>query len=486
MSIATQTYLASSSTITDGVNEVGIVNILTLDDGALKTETVPTAEGVETFYSSPQFSIPNDQLIIDAIQQLEINTNVAPDTYVIKDTQYFNVPNTIKKEFIIKGTIIDFYQNIPIKGANVILPLPGTKFNTKTDKNGKFTIKAIYPVNKNTEVATLRPPILVTAEGYIPKKLTPYALDQTVREDLNTTQLKSTEGLIEEEKAKVAKIKKKTITLIQALKASKLSIKILIKSFISVLKKRLIPFILALLGPFLIGKIGDILASKISIDDAQGECPSPEEVARIRAQRNKTVRELNNIYSIVDTALTVAGILGGLAIILKVAASIIKNIPLPTSVPPGVGFPTSLILKFQELITKLEGVAEKVITISLGISAVLLVLSSLLLQALRLLKLLDQQLERCSAEGDLEAISFEAILIDEESQQPGDDLVNGFKLGIQTDNKTPIGELKRRFATATNAQGVVILKGEPSFSASEQILKDELAFYIRSNNLKAN
>ena len=34
--------------------------------------------------------------------------------------------------------------------------------------------------------------------------------------------------------------------------------------------------------------------------------------------------------------------------------------------------------------------------------------------------------------------------------------------------------------------GVVILKGEPSFSADSQILIDELSFYIRNNNLKAD
>ena len=224
----------------------------------------------------------------------------------------------------------------------------------------------------------------------------------------------------------------------------------------------------------------------MSVAESQGECPSPEEVAKLREQRNKTVRELNNIYSVVNTALTVAGILGGLAVILKVAAGIIRNIPLPTSVPPGVGFPTSVILKFQQLITKLEGIAEKVITLSLGISAVLLVLSALLLQALQLLKLLDQQLERCNADGDLAAIDFETALIDQETQQPGNNLVNGFTLKVVTDEKTPVGSLNRRYATATNSQGVVVLKGEPSFSASEQILIDELAFYIRSNNLKAN
>lgn len=486
MALATQTYLASSSTITDGVNEVGIVNLLTLNNGALQTETLPTIEGIDPFTSEPKFSTPNDQLIIDALQQLEINTNVAPGTYVISETQYFDVPNTIQKEFLIQGTIIDFYQNTPIKGANLILPLPGTEFNTKTDKNGKFKIKATYPINKDTEKATLRPPILVTANGYIPKKLTPYALDQTVREDLRTTQLKSTQGLTDEAKAKIGKLKKDTVALIQRLKPTKAGLKKLIKKFIVILKARLLPFILTLLSAFLIGKISDIISGKLSVAESQGECPSPEEVAKLREQRNKTVRELNNIYSVVNTALTVAGILGGLAVILKVAAGIIRNIPLPTSVPPGVGFPTSVILKFQQLITKLEGIAEKVITLSLGISAVLLVLSALLLQALQLLKLLDQQLERCNAGGDLAAIDFETALIDQETQQPGNNLVNGFTLKVVTDEKTPVGSLNRRYATATNSQGVVVLKGEPSFSASEQILIDELAFYIRSNNLKAN
>ena len=72
-----------------------------------------------------------------------------------------------------------------------------------------------------------------------------------------------------------------------------------------------------------------------------------------------------------------------------------------------------------------------------------------------------------------------------EGVQP-DTSVNGFILGVVVDNKNKVGSLQRRYATATNPQGIVILKGEPSFSASEQILIDELAFYIRSNDLKAN
>ena len=46
--------------------------------------------------------------------------------------------------------------------------------------------------------------------------------------------------------------------------------------------------------------------------------------------------------------------------------------------------------------------------------------------------------------------------------------------------------LKRRRALARNKQGVVMLKGEFSFSSIDQILIDELVFYIQQNNLKAD
>jgi len=484
--VGSQSYLASTSLIKNGVNDTAYINILSLNDGSLKTETVVlTDDSPPNKTSEAKFSIPNDQLIENALNQLTIDLKLSSGDLTIEDTQYFEVPNTIKKEYIITGTVIDFYQNIPIPNASVILPLPGTQFTTKTNKQGKFVIKATYPVDKNTEKATLRPPILVTAKGFIPKKLNPYALDQTVKSDLRTTQLKSTKGLTAEAKAEIGRLKKQTVVIIQALKPKKGSLKLLLKKFIKILKERLIPFLLTLLAPFLIGKISDIIAGKISQASAQGPCPSPEEVIRTKNRRNKIVRQLNQLYKLVNTALIIVGILGGLAAVIKIAAGIIRSIPLPTAVPPGIGFPTSLILNFQRLIDKLLVIAEKVFTLSIGISSALLVLSALLLQALKLLKLLDQQLLRCSEDiGDLENLDFEIEEEEEDTQTITS--VNGFTLGVAVDNKNQVGSLQRIYATATDPQGVVVLKGEPSFSASEQILIDELAFYIRSNNLKAN
>ena len=46
--------------------------------------------------------------------------------------------------------------------------------------------------------------------------------------------------------------------------------------------------------------------------------------------------------------------------------------------------------------------------------------------------------------------------------------------------------LKRKRAIAKDPGGVTVLKGEWSFSSVDQILIDELVFYIESNNLKAD
>ena len=45
--------------------------------------------------------------------------------------------------------------------------------------------------------------------------------------------------------------------------------------------------------------------------------------------------------------------------------------------------------------------------------------------------------------------------------------------------------LKRKQAIAKNSEGVVMLKGGLSYSSNEQILIDELIFYIQQNDLKA-
>ena len=57
-------------------------------------------------------------------------------------------------------------------------------------------------------------------------------------------------------------------------------------------------------------------------------------------------------------------------------------------------------------------------------------------------------------------------------------------MGVETESTS--NPLKRRRAIARNKNGVIMLTGEWSFSSIDQILIDDLVFYIQQNNLKAN
>ena len=106
---------------------------------------------------------------------------------------------------------------------------------------------------------------------------------------------------------------------------------------------------------------------------------------------------------------------------------------------------------------------------------------------------IDKLTQECAQEGgvsqlDLTAINQELLDLAQEQEEDGNPIiksVNGFVFSVETDNSNPVGTLKRRFAVAKDSRGVTLLKGEPSFSSSDQILIDELVFYIQQNDLKA-
>ena len=124
-----------------------------------------------------------------------------------------------------------------------------------------------------------------------------------------------------------------------------------------------------------------------------------------------------------------------------------------------------------------------------GTIAILSLLKITLTQIITYLNLLDNLIQDClpNSEIEQEQISAELIaLTQEQSQQqsPVVTIVNNFTMGVETENTT--NPLKRRRATATNPSGVVMLRGEYSFSSIDQILIDELVFYIQVNDLKAD
>ena len=111
-----------------------------------------------------------------------------------------------------------------------------------------------------------------------------------------------------------------------------------------------------------------------------------------------------------------------------------------------------------------------------------------------LLQGIDNLSQECAEESDtnnnieLELINQELLDLSQEQEEDGNPVIkniNGFTMAVVTDDKNPVGSLKRRFAVAKDNRGVTLLKGNPSFSSNDQILIDELIFYIQQNDLKA-
>ena len=182
--------------------------------------------------------------------------------------------------------------------------------------------------------------------------------------------------------------------------------------------------------------------------------------------------------------------------------NVVVNLPIPQAIgtPPAKDFgglisaqPMSATLKSVDTISQFEVFIKKYEGLTIMVLSILTVLRAVLKMAIDLLKGLDGLISICAQEYlDQEEVTLEEInaellasLEEGEEEVQLDPFINGFEISVIEIEKE-IGSLKRRQAIARNKSGIILLKGEPSFSASDQILIDELKFYITQNNLKAN
>ena len=219
------------------------------------------------------------------------------------------------------------------------------------------------------------------------------------------------------------------------------------------------------------------------------KCPDGVLLAEILRKRNSVVRQLNNIYGIIIANTALAVLFLYLSKYLVTIKEAVANISFPVSVPPGVGVPYSLISKLegiQELLLKLSGI-NKELKKNLFIALIFLIISLIII--LRYLKTIDNLILECTPNAGLEPLNAELLVLQEQSDTQGEPvlkIVNGFTMSVEIVDKAQVGDLPRRQAIARNSKGITILKGEPSFSGQDQILIDELSFYIIQNNLKAD
>mgnify|MGYP003115158293 CR=1 FL=1 len=254
-------------------------------------------------------------------------------------------------------------------------------------------------------------------------------------------------------------------------------------------KTRLLPAIFVLIGEFGITNIQAALGKQFG--DMNASCPaSLEELNKLIEKKNNLTRALNKIYNALEKIEFAVGIADK---ILTAADIVVGTLQTTTLLPITPAFAANLLEEAKKRIKK-----YKLLTFStLLILAVLIQIVQLILKYLEMLDFLIQgcaeKYEDLDDDGNNTLAVQQAINQDllKATQKQAKQLspvvtnVNGFDMDVITENGETEFDLKRRRAIAKNKAGIIMLKGEPSFSSNDQILIDELVFYIKQNDLKA-
>jgi hypothetical protein len=404
------------------------------------------------------------------------------------------IPKKIKLKEI-KGIVVNKITNEPIPGVVVTNKL--LKRDT-TNKKGEFSIK--HPDITNTGLDPAKFPLNFVKPKYSSFNAVPYTSVGDIKSNLGIITLNPLESNLKKEITDFLRFPPSTVED-YATKDVTFDFKIQKKLNVSIddLKGIVIPLVLGLIAVYGISEVKKIIEkSKTNPAEAFEEikdiitCPPKEEMDKLIATKNKLVKKLNDTLKIITQTTDALAISEKILAIASPTIKIIRQLPTPTSVPPGVGIPLNVINKIRDTLKFLDSLVEKLLYVNSTTLAILSLLRSVLSQVVDFLNLLDLLIQFCNEsdpnpERTQSQISNELIaLTNEQSQQlsPVVTNVNGFTMGVETEVTDK--PLKRRRAIATNKQGIVMLKGEFSFSSIDQILIDELVFYIQQNNLKAD
>jgi len=337
-------------------------------------------------------------------------------------------------------------------------------------------------IGTSTNVTSSRLDLEVSAVDYETKTIPVTKADNTLKNNLGFIPLKTIKADLDKEIIESVTPKEEDIE--DSTKAKKdfrwhLNQKLI--DLLNKLKTILLPIILTMVAKFGVTKVQELA------DNAKGKiCPPKKEIDKIIKRKNKFVKQINNSLKIIDKTLKILGISRSFIDIALTASKAItaSQLATPTATP---GLTVAAINKPDDTKKDIEDIADITKKSIDGTIIILNLLRTTLTQIVTYLNLLDRLIQDCYPNAEQEQLSAELLALTQEQanqESPVVTIVNGFTMGVETENTT--NSLKRRRAIATNAGGVVMLKGEWSFSSIDQILIDELVFYIQINDLKAD
>ena len=431
----------------------------------------------------------------------------------------FSFPTKIEFGTVV-GTVVDAKTNQLIPGVKVKNPFLK---KATTDKYGFFEIKHPIIPPLLTELGIISPsqlPITLTTRGikdpelkqtikYVPQTIIPYTStgelkgyvdikDRAKSTGVGKVPLKRLEGDLRKQIIDYLKFPDNAVQEYTTKEATyDFTIQKLTNNTIENLKGVIIPLLLTLIAIYGVSEVKQLIEDTKNKNDIKSKeaykrleeiitCPSKKEIDNIIATKNKLVGGINNTLKVIERITSTLEVSGVIIEGINITYQALKFLPTPTAVA-GVGIPIFVINAVQDVKQFLTNNLGKIRHINATTLNILRLLEIALGQVLDLLNLLDVITQFCYPEDEPSNINEElrAITTEQSNQQsPIVTNVNGFTMGIEIEKTT--NSLKRKRATATNNQNVVMLRGEYSFSSIEQILIDELVFYIQQNDLKAD
>ena len=402
------------------------------------------------------------------------------------------------QSYTIKGRVVQFGNNKPLDKVKVSY----STFITYTNKRGIYKLPIKIEVNDKGEVVEnfRSTELIIDKNGFSPFKVIPIKGNNKIKTKINVAKITSNKKQTEKDIAQAGTIGDDITKALSNAEPSTPTPQKTILNAVKAISERLLPFIIGMLAAFGITNIKKWLDGKNTLENTPTKCPTKAELRRQINKRNKVVKQLNNLYKVITAAIAAIGIVTTLLRIFQLIMRLFGRFPVPSTIgtPPGpsggvlYSFRIGQLIRFDEKYDKFKGKFKLFSKIPKIILTALILLRFYLKAALDLLKIADNKIDQCSQEAGIdftqEEIDNELLAIGAQEEEDGNPVltdVNGFKMSVQQVPKTEVGSIVKRQAIAKDSKGIIILKGEPSFSASDQILIDELAFYITSNNLKA-
>lgn len=413
------------------------------------------------------------------------------------------LPKDFKLELVpTKGIVIDADTREPIRGVTFLSPL---KIPTRTNGKGEFETKApklsISGSRIPFDVSKFQISTIGKVGKYSSENVNPYLPDGDVKSNLGIISLSPIQSDLVNEIRKLFTFNDEEVeeyvtrdVTYEFWGEKRLS------DSIKKLKQQIIPLILGLISQYGISKVEEKIQQIKNNNNQLTEelkqqilCPVPENLSRITKKVNNIFNKLNQVYTTINATNGIIQTTDTTIQTINIAYQTLKFLPTPSAVG-GVGIPISVINNIQDIKNFLDRNLKRFSESSNSLSIIIGILSTTLGQVLDLARFLDLINQYCaqSSNENKNAIELTTLTTNQQALQtqlqsdttPSSTQINGFTFDVETEPTT--NDLKRKRAVAKNSQGTILLRGEYSYSSLNQVLIDELAFYIKINDLKAD